>query len=121
MIINTNSWHYKVWKWSYEMTDDLVPFETNLCAYVRCVFLLTPLKCLFFGFIFAVLYPIAALLRGLQIVVMYPFGYRPYGFDFDENRKVNQLTGPSKINLLAEWVAAKKQKVCPLVEFEDQQ
>ena len=127
MIVNTNSWHYKVWQFSFQMfVFGAYPTKTNLCSYAqRIVFLapLTALTMLFVLGILGILGPLVGAVRLLQIIVMLPFGYRPTGLDFQDYTKFTKSKTPTtqeepKPSLLKEWIKAKKQKVCPLIEFE---
>src|ERR1035437_7123011 len=48
MNVNKNSWHYKVYAWSYFHSYD-VPWSTNLCQYTRRLVTFVPVKALVFG------------------------------------------------------------------------
>lgn len=63
MVINKNSWHYKVWKFSYFLTHTEVPDRTNLCQYFMRSFLYVPLSLFCLSLI---------LLVGGTILVVFP-------------------------------------------------
>ncbi len=48
MVINTASWHYKLWNWTYEIAGGTSRASTNLCWYVQRIFWAGGF-CLFFG------------------------------------------------------------------------
>jgi hypothetical protein len=50
MTIDTNTWHYKVYRWWYQRKHDgYSPDSANLCPYVRAVFLWSWMSWLFKG------------------------------------------------------------------------
>jgi hypothetical protein len=56
MTINKNTWHYKLWEFSNELTTGYIPESTNLCSYFHRVFwssiFLFPFYYLWRGFVF---------------------------------------------------------------------
>lgn len=135
MKIDKTSWHYR---WLYtSFRDDPPPTRTNLCAYFwRCVAAAPCLLVVVVG-ILAFVPPVLAFLLVATIVsipVQYLRGFRPSGpwrrivsrTDFtlpfeekfwtrDEVAEGGATHGPS---LVAQWLRAKKERVCPIVEFE---
>jgi hypothetical protein len=123
MVVNKNSWHYKFWSWTYHNRYD-VPQETNLCNYCQRIFWLG-LMHLFLGsmvlfLVLALLYAIFVqgfyyhtglsfiILGAIVAVIGGTLGYAWWA-DSREYREPG---------LVGQWVSAKKQKICPLVEFE---
>lgn len=52
MVINTKSWHYRAYDFSYAMSSRFAPSQTNLCQYVRRIMFMAPLVGLAFGIFF---------------------------------------------------------------------
>lgn len=166
MIINTRSWHYKLWKWTYATWGSYNPDKTNLCFYVQRLFWLTlpsfiattlyyvggAIIMFWFGWypetfrsdskfdqfwlpsVYGVkLYPFYLLIVGVEyllwrhrllaaivmhsvfvlmgVMVCCAIWYHQY----KEKQEADNAKPP---NLLVEWLSAKKQRVCPLIEFE---
>jgi uncharacterized membrane protein len=124
MQINTNSWHYKLYRFTYTALDSYPPGQTNLCQYVQRTFWGTLLNITigaFFALGFAVLitgiakliwhYPliclgtISAIILWVAIVVAF-LRWRP-------NRS-------ETVRLAQSWFAAKTQGICPVVVFKDE-
>jgi len=63
MVIHKNSWHYKVWKFSYTLMDRRAPEQTNLCQYFCRIFLYVP-------FIFFAVFSV--MIVGGSILVVFP-------------------------------------------------
>lgn len=120
MIINKRSWHYYVWEWTYAVCKDYshVPATSNLCSYMQRVVILAPLLMSYLLVAGIILLPLFIVGRLLQIIVMLPFGYRPTGVYPDDYTKFTTATTSQQPNIFKEWIKAKKQKVCPLIEFE---
>lgn len=131
MIINTNSWHYKLWCWTYtnNVVDKYPPLQTNLCSYVQRMFWI-PL------YWFLAYATTIILLLGLAVSIVGGLGYLEYlgwshhfsstllihaslilaimcffGYVFLHN------TNNQTVELAKEWASAKKQGICPLIEF----
>lgn len=81
MHINKNSWHYKVYNFTYNVYDR--PSRTNLCSYLKRVILVAPLHLL--------MYIIVSLgIVGMLLIVLIPallVGFRPTGVPFISNSK----------------------------------
>jgi hypothetical protein len=122
MIINKNSWHYKVYDWTYRYGT---PEHTSLCQYMRrltfvplCLVLLLVAETLLvqhFGkHVLAIewhflLIAICLLLGGAVGVGSF------VGFLV----LVEYIAESNNTQLFSQWVRAKKQGICPLVEFAD--
>lgn len=169
MKINKNSWHYKVYAWTYEWGP---PSHTNLCSYVQRMFWRSLWKVLY-GTVVYLLYFL------VMTPVAFLFGNRPSLFDKESSHYDQKLFKkyrgwyaygfelyPGYIllpiallygeyqwwkhglftatvvhimlalivlglfvlvilpdtdtgKLIIAWLSAKKQGVCPLVEFQD--
>lgn len=76
MNINTKSWHYKFYKFTYKFWDTCVPRQTSLCQYVRRIVFMPLLMLLFLVICLVALIFIYA----CQLIIA-PFalivGYRP--------------------------------------------
>ena len=177
MIIRTNTWHYRLYRWNYWDREN-IPERTNLCQYVRRLSLTpltalvsTALECLGlvglicytianygFGFLFGYvpngwnpttadmvkypgmplgrfqLYPWHVILTGLIVALhvwMYSFpDGRPYLLS--EAKVVGIFLAVIALvvgliflfcsdtsTVVKQYLTAKKQKVCPIVEFEE--
>lgn len=130
MKINKDSWHYKVWRKSFQYKSN-IPEETDLCRYCHKVFwalvgyaALVSLLCVSVG--------------GLAAVVFYVYGYKGLWLHtlptvlgtlavatvilaiVFYNRWLNRGRSYSEPKtLVGQYARATKQRVCPLVEFED--
>lgn len=75
MQINKNSWHYKVYGWTYEHSF-CIPERTNLCQYVQRIVLGSVGICLRFAFL-----SVANIVALIFYVILMPFalffGYLP--------------------------------------------
>ena len=129
MVLKKNTWHYKVWLRSYgDRYNRRVPETTNLCSYFHRVFWLS-LAYLMLGFMLAVIAcavsyqvfyvgfwqhtKIAFIWLGVFVLVI---GLIIGAVWWAEERKYRDKKEPG---LFGKWIKAKKEKVCPLVEFED--
>lgn len=76
MEINKNSWHYKVWAWSHSGTDGsgTIPEQSNLCSYVRELFIRVPL----------ILFALALVIITMGVLIVVPLNIAalPFGFYF---------------------------------------
>ncbi len=131
MKINTNTWHYRLWKASFTHKWD-VPDETDLCRYCHRVFWQLLGIAALCG---AILFCAGTLLVGAAMILYKGFWLNP-GIAFPVTGILaavitvlvlykRWLKGSPKhstndANLASSWVAARKQKVCPLVEFTDE-
>lgn len=131
MKLNRNSWHYKIWANSFD-TWNPAPTSTDLCRYchrifwqlfgyalVGCVILLMAAVVLFMGYllIWKALIPHVGttLLIGGGIVVA---GVIVWLYCRWLNGK-RQNSQPK--TLVGQYLQANKDKVCPLVEFDDEE
>lgn len=73
MHINKNSWHYKLYRYTYSFFNDFAPKHTNLCSYTQRIFWVT----LIIGLIYFFLGLCVAVYYGLISPVMFIFGKRP--------------------------------------------
>ena len=170
MQINTKSWHYKVYKSTYILTED-TPLSSNLCQYMRRL-ASTPFFYLLFAVIFCIytvcgivgltigycpnynlekikafeqyklptfrghtVYPIVIIapLLLLWLNMSMAFGGNHYFFFEVEGFSAGLLSLFGLVgayawydnknyyepNVFSQWLDAKKQKVCPLVQFID--
>jgi len=126
MNIDKNKWHYKLWKYSF---TNSVPYETDLCRYCHRVFWSLLAVTIFIvcvlgiiGAAFALLFMIGrafwidtnlafkvagALIVSLALIISYVRWLRG-------SRKSVEDQG-----LVKNWVRARKEGVCPLVTFQD--
>lgn len=131
MKLNTNSWHYKLWDNSFG--NDYRPKSTDLCHYCHRVFwqivyyamLGSMIAAIVVFGLYAVTYfliyqafclhtKITLIAAGALIVVFTMVVSYAYWFSSDTRLKAEPNT------LLGKWLSAKKQKVCPLVEFDEE-
>lgn len=176
MIIDKNSWHYKLYSHYFLFPfGNYVPGDTNLCAYMRTIFLWLPLKWLLMivmapPVIIAVTFMWGFVTAG-EIICKFPFGYKPSKINYlgytemvqYNTFKINgyniypwvpmlilavlfvptlishasgwMITLPivaavaliwaltflydrPSLSVIRDWVSAKKQGVCPLIEFK---
>lgn len=92
--------------------DDYIPDQTSICPLFWRTVLLTPFMCVgFLGLsIFAVLY--------LSVVMPFILAFEGIKWCWSKvNRRESTIDEPSKINLITEYIKAKKSKVCPMVEI----
>lgn len=133
MKINKDSWHYKLWVKSFGYRPHYdIPKDTDLCRYCHKVFwqlvsigMLASMLLIFAGGILLLtalllykgvwLNPMIALkVVGIGGAIIVPIVL--YNRWLNSNRKTKAV---KEQNLLVSWVAAKKENVCPLVEFTD--
>ena len=128
MKINKNSWHYKM---NYEFSERL---PKTLCSYFWTTVIRTLLLLVFSA---AILTTLIILISPLALLFdikhpMQEVSFSIYGLMFAlflclfigakvENYKRNKyLIRPyKKPNILWDYLKAKKEKVCPFLEFED--
>jgi hypothetical protein len=119
MQINTNSWHYKWWRWTYWFYNSSEPTRTNLCRYTQRIFWVT-LGTLILGSAIAVCLCVIvsgiavgiwqhpwialAVLGGILAIIAIMAGAFAW---FDSETK----------EVADAWVEAKTQGICPLIEF----
>ena len=137
MRIDTKSWHYR-WLWK-SFREWKPPERTNLCAYFwRCVAAVPILVASAVGlvvlipFVFVAVVVIGTVGSIVRIPIQYARGFRPSGpwgrilsrSDFVvpiEDKFWTRRQGTPNArqpSLLASWLRAKKERVCPIVEFE---
>lgn len=80
MNINTKSWHYKVYDFSYAMNPWGPPAQTNLCQYCRRLVFVAPLLALLMVIMFA-FYGVFFVIKSLAFLVI---GYRPNSWQIDK-------------------------------------
>lgn len=123
MILKTDSWHYKLWEGSFGF-DKKPPPSTDLCRYCHRVFWQIVARIVFVcmvgitlavigygviyeGFILHTKITFAA--TGVIVLLVTSVGAYFYWL----NHK-----GDEPKTLVGKWVAARKQRVCPVVEFD---
>lgn len=111
MQISKNSWHYKVaYFFRCQMGSGDMP--RNLCSYVLLMCAEVPCKC-----VCLLLFSPIFLLIGLGLALCY--GIYVVG-DWYEKKTGKEITLPEiKEPLFISWIRAKKQKVCPLIEYKE--
>ena len=157
MKIDKNTWHAKLFFWSMRawrkfkfgqnwdkevLVKDLLKGGTNLCEYIRVMFLWMPLVLLlhivFYGTILAafLVVPIALFGVGSYLkatgsivgtVIVGIIALFTFVFIIDQLsrrlspriRKIKRGEFSGFPRVLSEWAKAKKEKVCPFVEFVD--
>jgi hypothetical protein len=127
MKINKKSWHYRYYAWTYDKIEETTPpYRTNLCRY----FWRFPLASLVMLFLF-VLFPVAIV--GSVSFATFFIGRSMYHHLGWWNvlvvagiaaivyltRLRGKISNNETVQLVGAYVAAKKQGVCPLIEFED--
>lgn len=126
--INRNAWHYKVWKkcggseWRYGRYDRNI----SLCGYVQRIFwtgllFLIMIACIAFlvgmvlyQFIFAVIHHpmfVGSIVGGVLVVVAVLYWLTSHDWSSSPEEK--------ELGIFGQWLKAKKDKVCPLITFED--
>lgn len=150
MNLKTNAWYVRWFFWSLGIVDAFFGQEryrlsqeyverngTNLCFFVQCNLLYAPLilalntaTCLgalavltaapiyFFGFItyLWILGVIGVIILAIYLVV------KLIGYWVDRPVEVKETEqNPGFGSVLWAWLAAKKQKVCPVIKFSDSQ
>jgi len=118
MKINRKSWHYRIRKfWSF---DD----ARNLCSYfwstvwATALFPIVPVVALFvLLFLTAPLWGIWIDSQGFNIIIgiFEIFGLCVFWYEYRKEEYKHTVREPS---LVKEFVKAKKQKICPLIEYE---
>jgi hypothetical protein len=94
MKINKNSWHFRIYNWTYSAWDRGTPRKTNLCSYVQRILWIPPLTALFAVTLGSIL--VAANILAALFVT--PVGFRPKNIFFFEYRKYDGLgIGPITI------------------------
>jgi len=105
MKVRKSSWHYKVWRWSNGKEE-----PTNLCAYfwhVAFVLLICASPLGWIAFLLAAIGAAGEWLQDKWDARSYRRGPRP--------PKV-----PREPGLIRSYLRAKKARVCPLIEFVDE-
>lgn len=119
MVINTASWHYKLWNWTYEIAGGTSRASTNLCWYVQRIFWSLMLPLIFLGLegcawhsnwklsleLHAGVIGTLAVFAAITAFILFVNG------DLDENETAR---------LARAWIGAKTAGVCPLIEFKDE-
>ncbi len=124
MKIKKDSWHYQLQK----ITGITNPqYRTNLCMYIRgllITMLLPPLVVLvpFVLFVLTMSFGYSIVITGIGVgvvvlIIIDLFNEKivPHLPSLPK-RKQNKLKEPK---LIIEYLKAKKQKICPLIEFEE--
>jgi RsiW-degrading membrane proteinase PrsW (M82 family) len=125
MKLNKNSWHYKLWAGSFSDKDR--PSSMDLCRYCHRVFWQLFLRAalvftvgtaafLFcFGFIYKGLIcntkPTLIMSSILGTLIILMVLYNKWLDSYNKNKAEPKT-------LVGKWFAARKQKICPMVEFK---
>jgi hypothetical protein len=127
MIINKGSWHYKYYSWLYKkyitssFYDDVAE-TTNLCNYVQIIFWFTLVQALMVSSIIAILFGIGKLeyqcwsthpIRALIVHSIIPAS-------IGSMYLVCKFFTSDTTSIIAKYISAKKNKICPIVEFKDE-
>jgi hypothetical protein len=123
MIINKNSWHYKFWRSTFG-SDIEKPDTTNLCSYCQRIFwhglmwfslASLILYIVMYGYLYNGLYlhTVKTLIGTLIVVAIFTVIILIVGRHDFFPKKYNDRP-PS---LFKQWLSAKKQRICPLIEF----
>jgi len=99
MMIDKNSWHYKVWEWSYTnpICDHYPPSQTNLCSYMRRILLLTPLNALLVA-IGSILYTLVVFIP--VVTFRWCIGYKTTSLDITQDtQEYNGLRVANKVEI----------------------
>lgn len=125
MKLKVNSWHYRMWEDSYG-PHQRTPDTTDLCRYCHRVFwqLMARLVIAFilvalaggvvFGLGYKCLYqhPLGTLeVLGIMTAIAAAIVFYTRWLD---SKRASEPT-----SLLGKWMQARKQKVCPVVEFDE--
>src|ERR1017187_275473 len=131
MIVNKSSWHYKWWK---KCGGNCYSRNVSLCSYVQRIFwmslvvaipisviascagvILYGFGCAFYyhtvnTFIYAGLF---ILLCSIILGICYFF------IEYLPNKKTHSDDPDKEPGIIGQWLQAKKDKVCPIIDFED--
>ena len=130
MIVNKSSLHYRFWERTYAGATP--PTNTNLCRYVRRIVLagifataLASYCAVLTGYVlYGVLYHGFYLHTKIAFIVLgilAALASMVAAIRYERKRRAERLAEEPKKrepSLLRQWLSAKKQKVCPLVEFK---
>jgi hypothetical protein len=106
MKISKRSWHYRLLRWIQpEELKSKGLSHKNLCSYVSELFFL-----ILFGF------P----LMGLVLVLFGPFILLADWMERNSKNKKSEEEPKEPRTLLGKWLKAKKDKVCPMIEWVDE-
>ncbi len=132
MKINKSAWHYKLWKKSFDGHTEYAPSETDLCRYCHRVFWqvlgLAVLAALLIVTIGGGLFMLGlAFYKGLwlntgtSLLVLASIA-AVIGVVYLYTRWLKGSPKPKQDDsLVGNWMAARKENVCPLVDFEDEE
>lgn len=132
MKISNQSWHYKLMKW-VGITDPRD--RTNLCSYIRGIFLTItiPLVLILSPIIIAIVLLLglepsgwifaATIVTIFEVAILIVIGYTILSDYYSET--IKHILFPNRIkrkepNIFFEWLKAKKQKICPMIEFTNE-
>lgn len=129
MIINKNSWHYKFWSWTYtnRLEEKYPPSQTNLCSYVQRMIWI-PLSYLMMALV--VLAALLMIIGGAALLEYKAWSTHPYVsmgvhislvvvFIVCFGSIFWRLKDNSTVIVVREYLSAKKQGICPVIEFND--
>ncbi len=132
MKINKSAWHYKLWKKSFNGYNEYAPSETDLCRYCHRVFwqvlglaVLAALLVVTIGGGLALLgiglYQGLWKHTGTSLLVLGAIA-AAVGVVYLYQRWLCGKPKPKQDdNLVGSWMAARKENVCPLIDFEDEE
>jgi hypothetical protein len=127
MKININSWHYKYYRWCerYALDNEMGDFCPNLCSYVQTIFfgsiISAMICCLLAALIGMMLFSIGKIeyilwTQYINIALMIHFAIiAVIGLIFAYGR----FSKSDTTYVIRSYVSANKNKVCPLIEFVD--
>ena|SRR5271165_439740 len=127
MILHKNSWHYKLYEFTFSSHIE-VPTTTNLCSYCQRIFwhgLLwfflasTIIFIVGYGYLYSALYlhTIKTIIYTLVVIGIFFSIVLLACWREIFHKKYNDRP-PS---LFKQWLTAKKQRICPLIEFANKE
>lgn len=113
MVIRKDSWHYKLYEWSFSIRQ-CPPAQTNLCAYFWRV--------LGGSLFLAMMFGVCGFILGGVGVMLYKFPAETLGVLGIVALIIGLLSlisvcRESEPGLIRSYIRAKKDKVCPIVTF----
>ena len=130
MKINKDSWHYKLWRSSFAY-DERRPGSTDLCRYCHRVFWQVVLRAMFVTIGLVAVGMVLMVLWMLITKALIPHPLTTLGIAAGIAAAITAIVLYVKwLNrsrsyrepqtLIGKYARASKQKVCPLVEFDDE-
>lgn len=125
----------RLYRWNYENLSDrhVIPESTNLCQFCRTIFVWLPMK--FAGLIIIVLIVLLSTLYVFFIFIPDDLGWTFHyvfwicvasgfvGWYLSDNHLIPQphfhVTAPEPVTVFWTWMVAKKQKICPFIDWTE--